>query len=132
LYINTNHYALQNVIARPAEPGFIDVNLQQQYILVDNQQWFPEQLKFELILRQSQSMTVGVRASGISIIDSVQLNIDLRKRDFGIESIRMDDMANRQDSIFWTSNRALPLSHQEKTTYQVMDSLAGNTNSIKY
>jgi len=122
LYINTNQYAIQNVIARPAEPGFIDVNLQQQYHLVDNQ-WFPEQLKFELILKQSQSMTVGVRASGISIIDSVQLNIELRKRDFGIESIRMDDKANRQDSMFWTSNRPLPLSDQEKTTYQVMDSL---------
>ena len=76
LYINTSTYAIQNVLAKPATSGFIEVSLQQQYRYIDGRQWFPEQLKFELIVRQSPSMTVGVRASGVSIIDHVKLNPD--------------------------------------------------------
>lgn len=123
LYINTSTYAIQNVIAKPATSGFIEVSLQQQYQYVDGKQWFPEQLKFELIVRQSPSMTVGVRASGVSIIDHIRLNPVLYKKDFALEAIRMDDMANDRDSIFWSEHRPIPLSEKEDITYEVLDSL---------
>lgn len=38
LYVNTNKYAIQNVIAEPVEKGFIDIKIQQQYEFVDNKQ----------------------------------------------------------------------------------------------
>jgi len=123
LYINTNQYAIQNVIARPDQPGFIDVNITQQYQYVDDKQWFPEQLKFDMFMRQDPDMKMGVRASGVSIIDSVKLNADLRKKDFGLVAISMDDTATRQDSVFWNNHRASPLDEKEMTTYQVLDSL---------
>jgi hypothetical protein len=123
LYINTNQYAIQNVTARPFKPGFIDVNLQQQYSYVDGKQWFPEQLKFELFVHHNPGMEVGVKASGVSVIDHVVLNADLRKKDFGLDAIRMDNLANHRDSIFWTTNRTVPLNAREKITYQVLDSL---------
>jgi len=123
LYINTNKYAIQCVCARPFKPGFIDVNLQQQYSYIDGRQWFPEQLKFELFLRQNPGRDVGIKASGVSIIDHVQLNADLDKRDFGLEAISMDKLASHRDSVFWTDNRTVPLNNKEKITYQVMDSL---------
>lgn len=123
LYINTNRWAIQNVIARPEKPGFIDVNIQQQYRFVDQQQWFPEQLKFELFAGQHPDMQLGVKASGVSIIDDVNLRPALRKKDFGLETISIDDEASDRDPVFWKENRPSPLSHRESTTYEVLDSI---------
>jgi hypothetical protein len=41
LYINTNGYALQHVIAEPADEGLWKIRIQQQYRLVDGRRWFP-------------------------------------------------------------------------------------------
>lgn len=123
LYINTRGYAVQNVLAEPYERGFIDISIQQQYALVDDKQWFPQQLKFEMVLRQSKSMTVGVRTAGVSIIDSVQLNAPLRKSDFSIDAISMVPAANTRDSTYWMTHRAFALDTKEETTYRVVDSL---------
>lgn len=123
LYIHTNTYAIQNVTARPEKPGFIDLNIRQQYQYVDQKQWFPQQLKFELFTTENPDMELGVRASGISIIDSVNLNPELKKKDFSLESIRLDENASQQDSIFWLENRASALNRKEEITYQVVDSL---------
>src|SRR5690606_1962654 len=49
LYISTNKYAVQNVIATPFEKGKIDIKIQQQYTFVDNKYWFPEQLNYALM-----------------------------------------------------------------------------------
>ena len=123
LYINTRGYAVQNVLAEPYERGFIDISIQQQYALVDARQWFPQQLKFEMVLRQSKSMTVGVRTAGVSIIDSVRLDVPLRKSEFGIDAISMQPDANSRDSTYWMAHRAFALDAKEETTYRVVDSL---------
>ncbi len=123
LYINTNLYAIQYVTARPFKPGFIDINLQQQYSLVDGKQWFPEQLKFELFVRPNQGMSLGVNASGVTIIDQVVLNAPLKKKDFGLEAVRMDEMANHRDSLYWNEHRPIPLNEKEEITYRTLDSL---------
>lgn len=123
LYINTNKFAIQNVIAQPYEKGFIDIRIQQQYTFVDDRQWFPEQLKFEMFIQQNPSMIVGVRVRGTSEIRDVQLSADLDKKDFALEAISMDELANKRDSVFWTTYRVDSLSERERTTYKVMDSL---------
>src|SRR5699024_9961245 len=53
LYINSNRYAVQNVIASPAEKGKVNITIQQHYKFVDNEHWFPEQLNYELIFEGS-------------------------------------------------------------------------------
>ena len=128
LYINTNTYAIQNVIARPFSRGFVDISLQQQYRFVDGKQWFPEQLKFELIIRQNKNLAAGVMASGTSIIEHVELNPELDKKDFSIESIHMHDLANARDSLYWENHRSISLNEKELTTYEVMDSLGEKYN----
>lgn len=123
LYINTRQYAIQNVIAEPAEPGFIDVTIQQQYQCIDQRVWFPEQLKFELFFRGEASSMVGVKASGTSFIKDVQLYADIDRRRFSVEEVILDPLATKRDSLFWTGNRPVPLDEKEATTYVVMDSL---------
>jgi hypothetical protein len=67
-------------------------------------------------------------ASGTSIIEDVVLNPELRKKDFSIEAIRMHELANERDSLYWDAHRTIALNDREVTTYQVMDSLGEKYN----
>jgi len=123
LYINTNKYAIQNVIAEPAEKGFIDIKIQQRYQLVDSLQWFPEQLNFEIVIRQYPSKKMGMSMNGRSYIEGIELFPDLDKKAFPLESIAIHEFADEKDDLFWNKHRAESLSERELTTYQVLDSL---------
>ena len=123
LYINTNTYAIQNVIASPADEGLIAIKIQQQYEYLNAEQWFPAELNFELTMYPNGLENVGISANGVSYIDEVELLPDLRKRDFALEAVRMDELAAVQDTFFWNAHRKEPLSEQERTTYEVVDSL---------
>ena len=129
LYINTNQYAIQHVIAEPYEKGFFDVSIQQQYRLINGSHWFPEQLKFELFLQDNASNAFGISARGVSMIEEVELDPDLEKRDFSIEEVHLHPMANARDSVFWNESRLIPLDAKEALTYEVMDSLG---NALKF
>ena len=123
LYINTSTYAIQNVIAEPYSKGLIDVMIQQQYQLVDGKQWFPEQLNFEIFVQVDSYEEVGMQANGKSHIKDVELQAELKKKDFSIEVLRLDEKASTRDTFFWKEHRVDPLTAQELTTYQVIDSI---------
>lgn len=118
LYINSNKYAVQNVIATPYEKGKIEIKIQQKYVLVNDQYWFPEQLNYGL-----QFTDLKMIVDGKSYISNVQLEIPLRKKEFSIDAVRMDKMAAQRDSAFWNKHRIETLSNQEKITYRVVDSI---------
>lgn len=118
LYINTNNYAVQNVIATPFEKGKIDIKIQQQYTFLDNKYWFPEQLNYALVFTD-----LKMAVDGKSYISEVQLEIPLRKKEFALESVRIDKMAAKQDTFFWDKHRIEKLSNAEKVTYRVVDSI---------
>jgi hypothetical protein len=123
LYINTNGYAIQNVIAAPYEKGLVDMKIQQQYILVDNKQWFPEQLNYELHFKKYPTRFTGMKLSGKSYIRDVNLNPELRKKDFNFETIVMEPDAASKNNDYWNLHRTDTLDSREKKTYRVIDSL---------
>lgn len=123
LYINTNGYAIQNVIASPYEKGPVDVKIQQQYQLIDGKQWFPEQLNYELHYRKFPSHLMGMKLTGKGYIKDVKLDTELRNRDFSYVSVAMEPDATRKDELFWEKHRVDTLDQREKRTYVVMDSL---------
>ena len=123
LYINTNKFAIQNVIAESFDKGFINIKIQQQYTFLENKYWFPNQLNFEMQIKNYPSKKIGMSANGKSYIENVELLPNIDKKDFSIESLKMDDFANDRDSTFWNNNRTKNLNNKEKATYQVMDSV---------
>jgi hypothetical protein len=126
LYINSKKYAVQNVIATPFEKGKIDIKIQQKYTFIDNKYWFPEQLNYALEFTELKMVV-----DGKSYISEVQLEIPLRKNDFALESVKIDQMASKQDSVFWNSFRVEHLTTAEKTTYRVIDSIGEKNNFDK-
>jgi hypothetical protein len=123
LYINTNGYAIQNVIAAPYDKGLVDVKIQQQYRFVDDKQWFPEQLNYELHFKKYPTKYIGMKLTGKSFITDVKLNTDLRKKDFNFETIVMEPDAAHKDDAYWQAHRLDSLDSKEMKTYKVIDSL---------
>ena len=123
VYIHTHHFAIKNVIAEPADSVILHMKLEQQYQLVDDQ-WFPEQLNFELSLPNYPSEFLGTYMQGKSYIDSVSINPEPDKEVFrGNEAYYLDDGVNNWTDSLWKELRPEPLSEQEQRTYTFMDSL---------
>lgn len=128
LYINTNKYAVQNVIASPFEKGKIDIKIQQQYTFVDNKYWFPEQLNYALIFNEFPSPELGMAIDGKSYISKVEVDVPLNKKEFSLESVWIDENAIKRDSAYWESFRPEKLSSEEKRTYKFIDSIGQKAN----
>ena len=123
LYINTHHYAIQNVIAEPQDKGFMGVKIEQKYVCIDREQWFPEQLNFEIIAQNYPRQDIGMKVRGRSFIREVDLNPELRKRDFSMANVKIADDAGKKDDSYWSVERIDSLTGREKYTYAYLDSL---------
>ncbi|MFK7775898.1 MAG: DUF5686 family protein [Saprospiraceae bacterium] len=123
LYINTNGYALQNVIAEPNDKSLIKMKIEQRYLQVEGKQWFPEQLNFVIEASKYPHKYVGTRLSGKSYISDVQLNPKLNKKDFKIQGYTTSKDANERVDSIWQKHRPQVLHPKEEKTYVVMDSI---------
>lgn len=144
LHINSNGYALQNVMAKPYEPtGGFNVNIQQKYELIDGVQWFPVQLNTDLVFNilqvseNSAAVTSGGSAGdsympllgiGKSYLSDISLNPDYKRREFNQVDVVVKDDANKKDSLFWALYRTEKLTAKDIKTYQVIDSIGKEAN----
>ncbi len=122
LFVNTNKYALERIVAEPANKGILDMRIEQSCALT-NGQWFPEQLRFELIATEYPTKEVGMLVNGSSHIRAVNLNAELSKKDIGLEELHLPESAAEKDTSFWNAHRAWTLSDKERFTYKSLDSL---------
>lgn len=128
LYINSHDYAIQNVIASPYDKGLIDIKVQQQYALIDNKQWFPEQLNYEMHYKKYPTKYMGMKLTGKSYITNVKLDVPLKKREFDEKTIVMASDATEKNNEFWNTHRLDSLDHKEQKTYEIIDSIGKEVN----
>lgn len=130
LFINTHGFAVEKVIAQPAEASdAMDVKIIQEYIFIEGRKWFPSKLSSELIMKAFKlspnlpdSYIVG---KGNTYISDIVLDPELRKRDFGNVVIETAEDAGEKSEKDWDSTRFYTLNDQEKRTYTVIDSISG-------
>jgi hypothetical protein len=129
LNINSRGYAIQSVIAEPAEKGkFFNVKIQQNYRLVDDKQWFPVELNTEIHFPNMRANNTHYAAGkGTSYLSNIELTPDLPRRNFSYVELRVDQKAHQQSDEFWNQYRAEPLTEKNIVTYQRIDSI-GQTN----
>jgi hypothetical protein len=131
LYISSNRYAIQNVIAQPAEEGLWTIKIQQQYAFKAGQHWFPVQLNFDWILPNYPSEKVGVVLHGLSYISDVDFNTTVKNRDLGPSNLVFEKGAGTRDENFWQKHRTDSLTPVESRTYVKIDSI-GKKNHFTY
>lgn len=123
LYINSRGYAIQNVIAEPDDPAFINLRIEQQYQLVNETNWFPEELNFELIAENYPDDLIGMKVSGKSYISNVKIDPEWEDKSFARDSWMLEKEAHLSTDSFWMASRPFPLSEKELRTYEVVDSV---------
>jgi len=135
LYINSNQYAIQNVIASPLKSEhLINFEIIQKYEWMNNEHWFPSQLLFEANVLPTPPYTyMGVKMYGKSYIDSIDLHPTFDRKTFnkGEAVVFSEDVYSRDDSL-WRVYQKEELTKKEKNTYQVIDSLFEETNVDKF
>lgn len=132
LYINTNGYAVQNVIAEPAieEEGF-GVKIQQQYEQIEGS-WFPIQLNTTILFKNAKVNNFEMLGIGKSYLKNIVINPDdLNKKEFGIVTTEVAEDVTKKDEDFWNKYRGDTLSAKEKATYHVIDSVGKAENFDK-
>lgn len=128
LFINTNGYAIQNVIAQPADTSSYSIRIQQQYEYVDQRKWFPKQLNSTIDMGSVFVANIPVIGEGRSYIKNLKLDAPLKKSEFTPVTLLMaSGAANRPDSV-WNQYRERELDQKELMTYHVIDSVGKAEN----
>lgn len=135
MYINTNGYAIEKVIASPytrdTSNQAFTARIVQEYQFIDNVKWFPTNLSTQVELKGLSLTSTGgyVTGKGNTYIKDIVINPDdLKRRGFGNISIATDENAGNADSSVWEAYRTNPLTDKEKQTYHVVDSVAKEAN----
>lgn len=130
IYISNNGWAIEHVIAQPADDKvLIESRIQQKYEKV-GAHWFPVQLNAELRFKEYKIGSKKLMYVSRSYISNIDLHAAISKKDFGLLNVDYDPMANRRDSLFWNMHRTDSLKEKEKSTYQFYDSLGPKLNKL--
>ncbi|MFO7979151.1 MAG: DUF5686 family protein, partial [Bacteroidales bacterium] len=130
MYINTNGWAIQNVIAGPFPPEFeVTIRIQQKYELIDGKYWFPSQLNTDAeFLGIDKPANLKILGTGRTYLNDIQINPPLSRKDFSAYDIEFSPREATRQGAFWEKYRSDTLSQIESNTYQRMDSLGRKHN----
>ncbi|MBC5775828.1 carboxypeptidase-like regulatory domain-containing protein [Pontibacter sp. KCTC 32443] len=122
LYINSDGWAVQNIIAESASDDKRGIKLQQQFSKVQDH-WFPTELDVEITIPQIEMKGHQPYGRIRTYISNINLSPDLEKSDFGAITLQQTPLANKQPEYIWQQHRPDTLDAFEQRTYTVMDSV---------
>ncbi len=128
LYINSDGYAIENVIASQAtEKGIaFRFKLQQQYKKVEGK-WFPQQLNTTVNQVTLDSAAVMINWDSRSYITNVSIGGKYPLSLFSDVAQVYDKNAGKKTDTAWNQLRTDSLTTKEKETYKIYDSLPVKT-----
>lgn len=118
-------------LTKEAKIDFVDsLEIIQSYNKVNDSVWMP----------YSQTMLFWFRAFGIKgngryvgVFNEYNLNPQFPKKFFkGGEELKVNEDANKKDSVYWETARPIPLTQEEIDDYRKKDSLSKIQNSKPY
>lgn len=123
IYINSNQYAVQNIIAKPQYNALVDFQISQEYEFVDNREWFPTRINHLFFVEKYPKKYLGTIYEKNTYIKDIELDPDIDKSDYGLELVLMDHYATEQNEEFWEFHRVETLSDRDIKTYLRVDTL---------
>ncbi|HOE05828.1 MAG TPA: DUF5686 family protein [Bacteroidales bacterium] len=133
LYINSNRYAIQNVLAEPCQQSdVINISIQQKYEFIGKKQWFPVQLNtnfsFPTMTVSIDNFSMPLLGIGKSYISNIVLDPEFDKDSFDHIVISSEKNINNKPEEFWNKYRPDSLDFREKNTYHLLDSIGDAEN----
>jgi hypothetical protein len=128
LYINTNGWALERVIAEPYEESeTFTIKVIHEYRYTAGKKWFPYQIntEFQFPGLALSKMHYMAGKSAVRISD-VEFDVPIKKRFNAIKLVVEEGAAN--DTLKLDQARGASITEKERTTYEVIDSIAKESN----
>jgi hypothetical protein len=132
LFINTDGYALQNVIAEPNDSAGFSIKIQQMYEKIGGIKWFPVQLNSFLSLPFAKVNNFPLVGIGRSYLKNIKVGEEMRVRDFTPVTLQMSKDALSQPDSVWNAYRVSTLDDRELKTYHVVDSIGKKENFDRF
>ena len=131
LYINSNNYAIENVIASPADEKtmFLTFRLQQKYENV-NGHWFPKQINTYIAQKDIVKDSVLVYIDKRIYLSNIDFNKKFKNSDFTDITRELTINAGKHSEEEWEKFRTDSIGTKEKATYKAYDSLPPKTKII--
>ena len=123
LYINSSTWAIQNVIAEPADQTGFGIKIQQLYKQFEEGSWFPVQLNYDFQFYNLELNGIAPVGIGRTFLEDIKINPALEKKDFEVVAIKIEDDATDRPEEYWNTYRHDTLNSQERETYRVIDSI---------
>jgi len=130
LYINTNGFAVEKVIASPyRDTTGLQVKIVQQYEFIEGKKWFPTKLSTEVNFGDQAKIANikdgNVQGTGYTYMEDIEIRPDdLPKRFNDNISLYTAEDANELNEGEWDSLRRYQITDKERTTYHTIDSLS--------
>ncbi|MBL7944378.1 MAG: hypothetical protein JNM00_16580 [Flavobacteriales bacterium] len=129
VFINTNGYAVQQVIAEAAEPGeSFSISIRQQYEKIENRQWFPVQLNSDILFNNVVLNGHAMVGYGNCYLRNIELDPEYKAGSFSPVTLQLAKGATEAPDSLWDQYRQHPLDDRELKTYHVIDSLGDAVN----
>ncbi|NLL27768.1 MAG: carboxypeptidase-like regulatory domain-containing protein [Bacteroidales bacterium] len=133
LYIHSNKWAIQSVIAESSENlSDFSFKIKQDYFRPDSINWFPKKLQTFILFK---SIAIGglnpIGHNSVDISD-VKINPEIKKSEFEPATLIISPDAKKKDSVYWDAARPEKLTIQEKNTYRIIDSIGKKENFDKF
>lgn len=124
LYINSDGYAIENIVASPAdETGLIfTFRVQQKYERVQGK-WFPAQLNSTLSQKDLRTDSVLLYWDTRSYITNTVIGNALSRSDFSDVQLEYHPLAGRRSDTAWKLMRTDTLNQKSKMTYETYEIL---------
>ncbi|MBS1638224.1 MAG: carboxypeptidase-like regulatory domain-containing protein [Bacteroidetes bacterium] len=133
IYIQENTWRIHSAdvyLTKDAKIDFVDtLKIVQLNAPVKDSTWMPMSLNLSFNFK-----VLGFKGDGYfnAVFSEYDLNPTFPKKFFKNEVLKVEDEANKKDSSYWTQNRPVPLTDEEKTDYRKKDSIARIRNSSRY
>jgi hypothetical protein len=125
LYIHTDGYAVQNVIAEPyQDQAEFGIKIQQLYEKIDGKAWFPTQLNTTLTFSSVEVNDKPIMGFGTTYLDSIKIDPPLKRSMFrGKVNFEVAKGSEKVADTTWDNYRIDTLSQRDRRTYAFMDSV---------
>ena len=140
LFINTNGFAIEKVIAKPyrTDTSGTFITIIQEYAFVDGKKWFPVKLSTEVLMvfaaiNVSKGKTAFISGKGATYMENVQFNpAELEKVKFNNIAVQTKVGSEKVSEEKWDSLRPFQLTNKEINTYTSIDSISKEEHLDRY
>ncbi|MBP7808234.1 MAG: carboxypeptidase-like regulatory domain-containing protein [Bacteroidia bacterium] len=134
IYIAENSWRIHSLdmyLTKDAKINFVDtLEIRQLHApLINDSIWMPVAFNFGFKFK-----FLGFVGNGYynAVVSDYDLNPEFPKKFFKNELLKVEDEANKKDSLYWKTNRPIPLTTEEVDDYRKKDSLSKITDSKHY